>query len=137
MDSLCEPASQVLQESFGVNHRALAHSESGNELSVGIQGDEGPDITNALFPSLCLPLLLADESPDFINLDFRALNVAHLGILNLGARFASTNSQAHDRITVDTCNALDCADTAALCQHGNREDFLLGWKVVCHIVLYC
>ena len=41
-------------------------------------------------------LLLANKAPNLINLDFSALDVPHLGVLDSGAFLADPDAQAHD-----------------------------------------
>ena len=114
---------------------ALADDERGNQLRVSVQGDKGPDI--AISPNAVSILAFgADEAPNLVHFDLFAGQTAHLGIHDLTASLANTHTQAHDGIAMNAGHALNAADAVTLSQHGDRQHFLFGWKVVCHIVFF-
>lgn len=136
LNPIAHAGSQVVNKGVGVVGIALPGQEGRNQLRIGIQGDERPDIPG---PGIALLgrgvlVLLGDEAPNLVDLDAAGNDVAHLLVVEGGAGFANPTAQAHDLITVNARNPLNGANGRTLGEIGNDLDFLFGWKLVGHIV---
>ena len=66
-----------------------------------------------------MTLFLADESPNFIELQLTAGEITHLAIEKPRATLSYAHPKAHDRIAVNACHSFDCPNTRAFrqCAH--------------------
>ena len=111
---------------------SFSDQESRNQLGLGIKRNERPDIPATSLKRRNLSLLFADETPNFVDFDLAAIQIAEPFMLNLGATLPDADSKPHDRIALNVQCALNRPDAAALCQHCDCHDSLFGWKIVCH-----
>lgn len=112
-------AGKELIRSFAV---ALPDCVGGNQLRFGVQGHKHPSVTELYrVAQLYIALLLSAECPDFIALNPLAAKILHSRVHQLYTALTCENKQAHDRVSVQPCNALCAANTGAFNQKLNRQ----------------
>ena len=129
MNALGEPPSQIGNKRVSVVAVTLANYEIGNQLSFGINGNEGPDIA-IISRAGGVFVFCPNKTPYFVHLQMVAFKIAHLVVHDGFAAFTDTNAQTHDGVPVNTRHALNGADAAALAKHGDRQHFLFGFQFV-------
>src|SRR5579859_4051885 len=132
LDAAGKAASQIFHELTGMIGVTLPNDERGNQLGVGIQGDERPDIA-IVTAALRVFLFGSNKSPNLVHLNLFARQAAHLFIHNALAAIPDPHGKIHDGVAVYARDALDAADARAFGQHGDYSHFLFSWKIVCHI----
>lgn len=130
-----QAAGKIVHENRSVILVALSDNERRHELCFGIDGKVSPDIADlvAVVADADVRLLLADESPNLVNLDARAWQVDHFLIKDCLACFTNANAKAHDRVAVNAGHAFNAADAVALGEGADDRCLLFGGKNVCHV----
>ena len=76
-----QSAKQHPQQRHSRSQIALAHLERGDQLRVGVNRAERPNVANlGLSSGRDMPFFLADESPHFIELQMLAGQIPHLAV---------------------------------------------------------
>lgn len=122
MDPIGEPVGQIVHERRRSRQVALADPVRRDDLRVGVDRDEGPEVAHAgpIVLTRDLPLLLRDVGPDSITLKPLAGEVAHVRVEDGCATGPDLYEEAHDRVAVDARHPLRRADRAALDQAVHR-----------------
>src|SRR6185312_2822589 len=75
-------------------------------------------------------LLFSDIAPDFIKLQTAAADADHHAVVQFCAPASNALAKAHDRIAMNTGNALSGANALAVGQAGNDLDLLVAGESV-------
>ncbi len=75
----------------------LSNDEGRNQLSVGVQSNERPNVTVTVGDGSAVAFC-PDESPNRVNFDVAEIQVAPIPILDFGASGADTNAQPHNQL---------------------------------------
>jgi hypothetical protein len=130
LDTIGEPFRKIGHESDGVRLRALADAKARNELRIGVDRYKGPLIAN-MRPYVSrrdMGLLLADVSPDFIDLEALARQIAHFIAHEPFAAVPDLDHKAHDGVAMRVEHPFSRPDRIALdkgsddlCPTGERK----------------
>ena len=112
-----------------------AHQEGRDQLGVGVDRREGPDVAHA---KLSLPLggdvlrLGVDEAPNLVHLDALAGEIDQGLVLEADASLSDLPPELHDGVFGDASDTGGGADAATLYQGRDDLDSLRGAEHVCH-----
>ena len=82
--------------------------EGRNELSIGVDGAIGPDVTELrIVARFQVFFLFADVAPNFVHFQAGAFKVPHFGVHERRAAVPDLQAKAHYRIAVNARHTLD------------------------------
>jgi hypothetical protein len=106
---------------------ALPALERRNDFGIGVYRAKCPYIAKLkAIVWRTMTLFLADESPQFIELQLLARQVAHLPVQQRGTSPPNANAKPHNGVTMNASNALDRADAGTFCQCADYRYLLVS-----------
>jgi hypothetical protein len=121
LNTVSKPVGQVAHEDISIGQGAHSDVVAGDKLRICVNGNPSPCIACAeqVIIGLHVPLLHADKSPKFINLDALTWQIMHDDALECFASIADTNHKPHDCIPVKAGHAFRAGDAIPLNDAGN------------------
>jgi len=117
LDAVCNALVQVPQESPRIKPHALADPERRNQFCFRVNRNVNPLVANlGRIATANVAAFLADVRPNLIDLQIPGAEVSHSRVHQSVAAFASDKQKAHDRVAVESSEALSAADGASFQQ---------------------
>ncbi len=136
LDSIRKSACNILKEVRRTPRVPPANSPTDNELRLGVNRCEGPNVSRVAYtlPHLRRSVLFlrVAEAPDFIDLNTLRSDVANNAILMLGTRLAHFGQQPQNGALRHVSHARRGTNGAAFDQGRDDRDFLRRAEYVCH-----